>query len=263
MQILENGIYTGKKETGLNKDGIFINTISYSKDEESIGNHFHVNPHICFLLQGNDKVRRGKNIYTRSTGDLYFYRSCEEHETIRGNSLIKTLILELDNPFLIKYDLTEEQMAMAITKSNTFKLNLLKTFKECQDYDQSNTIIDFQMLVLNLFSIEDKLLNYPVWLKRIEQVLQDKWNETVTLDELAAEVNIHPVTISKYFVKYQKETLSQYIRNIKIERSLSLIKNSTQTLTEIALNCGFADQSHFIRCFKQTTGFLPKDFRKF
>ncbi|MEW6737177.1 MAG: helix-turn-helix domain-containing protein [Acidobacteriota bacterium] len=41
-----------------------------------------------------------------------------------------------------------------------------------------------------------------------------------------------------------------------------MIKNSQMSLTEIALHCGFADQSHFTRNFKEITGFLPKEFRK-
>jgi len=52
------------------------------------------------------------------------------------------------------------------------------------------------------------------------------------------------------------------MRRVKIDKSLHLIKQQHATLTEIALRCGFADQSHFIRTFKAATGFLPKEFKK-
>ncbi|MFV8347795.1 AraC family transcriptional regulator [Flavobacterium sp. ZB4P13] len=36
---------------------------------------------------------------------------------------------------------------------------------------------------------------------------------------------------------------------------------NSASLTDISFECGFADQSHFIRTFKQQTGFLPKKFQ--
>jgi AraC family transcriptional regulator len=71
----------------------------------------------------------------------------------------------------------------------------------------------------------------------------------------------HSITISKHFRKYFSCTLGKYLRKLKVEKSIPLIKNSPMSLTEIALHCGFAEQSHFTRSFKQMTSFLPKDFR--
>jgi AraC family transcriptional regulator len=52
------------------------------------------------------------------------------------------------------------------------------------------------------------------------------------------------------------------MRRLKIEKSLYLLKDSSFSLTEIAAECGFSDQSHFIRTFKQLTGFLPNSYKK-
>ena len=52
------------------------------------------------------------------------------------------------------------------------------------------------------------------------------------------------------------------MRKLKVEKALTLIKNTSSDLTEVALTCGFADQSHFIRTFKQVIGFLPRQFQK-
>lgn len=97
----------------------------------------------------------------------------------------------------------------------------------------------------------------------LKQLLHDKWNEVLSLQEIAGLVGAHPVTISKNFRKYFHCTLGTYQRRLKIEKSIDLIKNSTLSLSEIAFYCGFTDQSHFIRNFKELTGFLPKDYRKF
>jgi AraC family transcriptional regulator len=52
------------------------------------------------------------------------------------------------------------------------------------------------------------------------------------------------------------------MRKLRVEKAMALMVSSHQSLTEIAYVCGFADQSHFIRIFKQHTGFLPKQYQK-
>ena len=42
-----------------------------------------------------------------------------------------------------------------------------------------------------------------------------------------------------------------------------MLKREEMSLTEIAYDCGFADQSHFIRVFKNTVGVTPFSFRKY
>jgi AraC family transcriptional regulator len=52
-----------------------------------------------------------------------------------------------------------------------------------------------------------------------------------------------------------------YIRNLRIEKSIQLLIAKKLTLSEIAYECGFADQSHFIRCFKDAMGMTPLTYR--
>ncbi len=62
---------------------------------------------------------------------------------------------------------------------------------------------------------------------------------------MATIIGVHPVTISKYFPRYFSCTLGEYMRKLKIEKSLSLIKSPGNSLTNVAYACGFFDQSHF------------------
>ncbi|MDP2455242.1 MULTISPECIES: AraC family transcriptional regulator [unclassified Kaistella] len=262
MQVLEKGFYTGKIMRQMRNNGIFINTVQYALEDPNPGDHYHLNPHICFLLLGSDKEKRHGKVYARNGGDIFFYRAGEAHETVERNHLVKSIVIELDSSFINKYDLTESQLELAITNTHKLKFTLLKTLKELEYNESCNANLSIEMLLLNLFS-QTKILNTaPQWLLKVKAYLHDNWNNTVSLEELAIIANVHPVTISTYFSKFHEETLSEYMRKIKIEHSLSLIKNSAISLTEIAYSCGFADQSHFVRCFKHCTGLLPKEFRK-
>ncbi|MEO1655562.1 MAG: helix-turn-helix transcriptional regulator, partial [Bacteroidota bacterium] len=79
--------------------------------------------------------------------------------------------------------------------------------------------------------------------------------------ELAQELQLHPVSISKYFSKYRSSTLGDYMRKLKVDRAVRLLLNSSQSLAEVAYACGFSDQSHMTRLFKTYIGFSPKSLR--
>lgn len=263
METLDKGVYTGKIIDQLKNEGVYINTIHYTLESDNPGDHCHSNPHLCYLLQGNDIEKRNRKSYIRNGGDIFFYQSGEAHETVQINNLMKSLVIEFDISFLNKYDLDETKLQNALKKSSHLKLSMLKIFKEMHLLDDRNSMTSIQLNLLNICSISEySTKKLPEWLTKVEELLKDNWDTSISLDDLASAVDIHPVTVSKYFAKFHSETLSEYMRKTKVEHSLSLIKNSTKTLTEIAHDCGFADQSHFIRCFKDATNYLPKDFRK-
>ncbi len=99
------------------------------------------------------------------------------------------------------------------------------------------------------------------WLIKLETILQDRWNEFLSLEDLSAELCIHPVTISKYFAKSKGITLSNYMRKIKVKKAVDLLINSSYSISEIALTCGFSDQSHLTRLTNHYMGYTPGKIR--
>lgn len=79
----------------------------------------------------------------------------------------------------------------------------------------------------------------------------------VSLDDLAATGNVHPVTVSRSFPRYFGCTLGEYMRKLKIERSLAIIRSHKASLTSVVYSCGFFDQCRFTRVFSHLNGVLP------
>ena len=122
-----------------------------------------------------------------------------------------------------------------------------------------------EMLLLGFLQLasswrEDK--RQPGWVSVVYDLLHDRWDETLSLKDLSEKTGIHPVTISHYFPKYFSCTLGAYMRKLKVSHALTLIKERKTSLTDIAYECGFADQSHFIHTFKKVTGYLPATYQK-
>ncbi|WP_418124759.1 helix-turn-helix domain-containing protein [Chryseobacterium sp. PTM-20240506] len=51
------------------------------------------------------------------------------------------------------------------------------------------------------------------------------------------------------------------LTKLKVNQSLGFLHRNYGFLTDVALECGFSDQSHFIRCFRENMGVPPLKYR--
>jgi AraC family transcriptional regulator len=101
----------------------------------------------------------------------------------------------------------------------------------------------------------------PHWLTQVTEILRERFQENVSLDELAQAVGIHAVHLARTFRKFHNCTIGDYVRGLRIEFASHQLSTSDLSLADIASAGGFADQSHFSRTFKRATGMLPSQFR--
>ncbi len=105
----------------------------------------------------------------------------------------------------------------------------------------------------------------PKWARELKEIIQDQFdtNLTLSLKGLSEMLQVHPTYLSREFSKYFDDlSFGDYIRKLRIERAIQLLKTSTNSLSEIAYLTGFSDQSHFTRIFKKHTGKNPLAFKK-
>lgn len=80
------------------------------------------------------------------------------------------------------------------------------------------------------------------------------------LSRVAADHNITPRYLQKLVYQYTGLSPKIYNKITRFQRSLQLIGRNDQPLTSIAYECGYFDQSHFIRDFKHFTGRTPSAY---
>lgn len=101
----------------------------------------------------------------------------------------------------------------------------------------------------------------PAWLKRARGILHDRADQPITLSEIAREVGVHPAHLARTFRRFYHRSLGAYLRGLRIDRASRALTERTASISEVALQAGFYDQSHFTRVFKQHTGVTPAQFR--
>lgn len=259
MERLNTG-FLGSTSERFQMDFCTISIVNY-QNPVSEDWHSHEKIHLSLILQGGNLESRKREDIQVSTGAIILYHEEELHRNRYTLFPSKNLNLEFDKAFFKKEDLNFNGFVLSKTRNPDNLFNLLKIYHELYLNDSySSESIFFSLLAL--FAKKGQSSLKPSWLNNLKEILEDRWNEFVLLDELAKQINVHPVTISKYFRKYFHCTLSDYMRKIKIEKAVYLLMNTRKSITEIAFLCGFSDQSHFIRVFKAYVGFNPKRFRK-
>jgi AraC family transcriptional regulator len=264
MSALEKEANSRNGFEALRAEGVFAGAKTFRKQTAAAARHCHENTHVNFVLQGGILDKRRNRETERVPGELMFFHAGEPHETIIELFPTKSIDLIIEHEFLQDNLATESSIYSAVDKNPNTKFIMLKIYKELVAEDIFSDC-SIKMLLLNLIHANpetDSQNPRPRWIKTVAEITRDKWNEALTLKDLSEAAGIHPITISKHFPKYFFCTFGEYMRRLKIERSLYFLKVSSSSLTEIAADCGFSDQSHFIRTFKQLTGFLPNKYKK-
>lgn len=264
MQTLDPGCYLGHTHSAAYHNGIRVAVTRYAaEDLPNCALHAHVNPHLTLLLRGATLETRAGRRYERRAGQTVFFYGGEPHQNSQTLIGSQNLNVEFDPRFFAQLDLREADLHAAVQQHPGTSARLLKAYKEFLVNDQFSADSIF-MTLLAAFDQRARGRHEPVagWLAIVEELLRDRWNEPVTLQELSAATGRHPVTISRQFHRYAGCTLGEYMRRLKVERSLTLIHQPGTSLTQIAHACGFTDQSHFGRSFRALTGFRPLEYKK-
>jgi AraC family transcriptional regulator len=99
-------------------------------------------------------------------------------------------------------------------------------------------------------------------LRQAFEYIEAHLTEDILLSAIATELGMSQYYFCQLFKRSTGMTPHQYLIAQRIERAKHLLNKPELTITFVALECGFANQSHFAKCFRQYTGMNPKEFRK-
>jgi AraC family transcriptional regulator len=115
------------------------------------------------------------------------------------------------------------------------------------------------------------ILSLPVSCEKISQredidyiveYINDHYNQSITLDDLAAKIALSRSHFSRLFKRETGFTLQDYIIKVRLERARLMLANSSRKIIEIAHQCGFSSSAHFTAAFSKYAGIQPSAYRK-
>lgn len=265
MKNLSSAQFKGETYQTTLFDGIIATETEY--DYQHIDWHYHENPYFSLTTFGACRDINKRETLECGTDSLLFHNSQEPHHNSKTDSLTRGFQIELTQDWCKRFEVDLDTLPRSIIVQNpNIKLGFYNIYKESKlSDDTSNLTIDSLLLQIleKMCGAENSVFSTkPLWVKKIEEILHANFDQPLSLLKLSDELDIHWVHLSRDFSRYFQSNFSDYIRKIRIEKSLNLLRNKKLSLTEIALMCGFADQSHFIRSFKNFHGITPKKFRQ-
>ena len=102
----------------------------------------------------------------------------------------------------------------------------------------------------------------PWQMRRATELLRERLDGEVSLPEVAAECKLSVSHFARSFKQAIGQTPHRWLLDRRVDEAKNLMLHSGMRLSEIALDCGFGDQTSFNRAFKKIAGTSPGDWRR-
>jgi AraC family transcriptional regulator len=102
----------------------------------------------------------------------------------------------------------------------------------------------------------------PWQIRKVTSHVEAHLDRTIRNDDLASLVRLNPSHFGRAFRNSFGEPPHEYVIRRRVERAQGLMLSTDAPLSEIALDCGLADQSHLTRLFRRIAGESPRAWRR-
>jgi YesN/AraC family two-component response regulator len=93
------------------------------------------------------------------------------------------------------------------------------------------------------------------------QNVNENYKNKISLKTVANHLHTNPSYLSMLFKQEMGITFTDYLNQVRINRSCELLTNTSLNLIDVSLQAGFDDQSYFSKVFKKLKGVTPKSYR--
>ncbi|MCU6710500.1 response regulator [Paenibacillus sp. J5C_2022] len=95
-----------------------------------------------------------------------------------------------------------------------------------------------------------------------KQYIREKLKQDITLGEVAEQVYLNPVYLSRLFKLETGRSFSDYVTGVRMELAAELLRDTNLKIYEVCEQTGYKDVRHFYKLFKKHTGYLPSEYRE-
>ena len=248
--------------------------------ERSVPRHVHHGYNFSLAINGASKIDCGHcgETHVFKSGDLFL---TEAHEVYAARTIGKppwfgyTISISKELlAFLLNFASGGKQIALPHYAAGAVKNDeLRRLFLELHDslnvgqskIEQESLLLDWVISVQQSYGDQSgsfdnrRLGRETAAIRRVRDFIAENLTENIRLRDLANLAGLSPFHLNRVFTKKIGVPPHVFQNQLKIEHAQKLIREN-KPFSEIALESGFADQSHFNRFFKRYTGITPKNF---
>jgi AraC-like DNA-binding protein len=248
--------------------------------------HFHPEYEIVFISNGRGKRHIGDHISYYENGDLIFLGPNLPHFAFTEELLEQhtEVVIQMKADFLGKdffmrpelahirhlFERSEQGLTFSGATKQLVGEKLVKII-ELNPFDRLLELLsvlqtlatseDYTMLKASGFAVEVSAQDHG----RIETIynyVQRNFQEEISLDEVAGQVNMTVPAFCRYFKKLTNKTFTEFVNEIRIAHACRQLADEHLSIAAVSFESGFNNLSHFNKQFRLITGVSPRDYRR-
>jgi len=258
----------GAEARGSIDAGPFRVSIASFQPELFLPSHYHEWACVSVLLEGRFEQGFSGRSCDCPPGVVLSKPPGERHADRWFGSLSRHLIVEIDPERQAELGpsrpVTEQIFHVGDIGAETIAWAAWREFTEADVV----TPVVLEGLVLQLLALVQRrtvanteLAAGPGWLRTVHDFLHDNYRRSVTLSEVAAVAGFHSDHVSRVFAATFDVTVGEYVRRLRVDAAAVRLATSAESISAIAYQTGFSDQSHLTRVFKRLMGVTPGRYR--
>lgn len=258
---------------------VFVNDITYRNY------HYHDAFEIMLVLSGAGELRMHSEVIHLKPGNLVLVNPNEPHEIDTQGGHVTAIILQVSRHFGQEYltDLRhrrflQQNLTEEISDPNRLKVlatqicTLSKAYLQERPYFAYECIAGITALFHSLLStipnsrlsdqdrsqIRDKVQR----MNRILDYIEQHYAEPIRLKDLASLEGLTPTYVSHFFSEQFGVSFQTYLNNMRFERAIALLSDSSVTATDVTFASGFSDPKYLNQMMRRRMGCSIREFRQ-
>lgn len=199
-----------------------------------------------------------------------------ERDSASCFSLIRELY-DRDLPGMLKYNYLEQVnlrlLSLILSFEEKGEINIREIsgqeYLPVKELELKETVSEMREWFENIFTRIFKLeADDPTsWVTnrnvlKVINIIKSRFDEELSLEELADEIGVHKVYLSRLFKKESGRTYYDFLQSYRIGKAVQLLEEEKLKMYEIAMKTGFKNYDQFAVVFKKMKGVSPTEYRR-
>lgn len=264
----------------------------FSREEEQSGRavmHNHHSLEINYCLEGEGRYLIGDDQYPIFPGDVFIINNLEYHRAVNEDGRLKLLVIVFDADLVLLNSEDYSYIRAFYEWKPGFRHRLsgkslvteeIKALLEEMRREWVGQAVGYRMVLksdlMKLLALVyrrfaqtegygEQILLFQTGRTRLAPALslmEARFQEELTLAELAASVHMNPNYFSGLFSSLMGCTASEYLIRRRLKHAAMLLVTTAQSILSVALESGFHNVPYFNRTFRRHFGIPPGEYRR-
>lgn len=263
----------------------FLKQFNHQTQNKAPTWHFHPELELVYVSEGSGRRHIGQHLSYFNDGDLLLIGSNLPHYgfTDRLTGSASETIVQMKPDFLgtnfftipemhpVEMLFERARMGIAFTGETKEKVGAqLKALESLDAYDRLIRLLDVlhtladseEYILLNSKGIMLEVsLQDSDRMNTIFNFVQKNFRRSIALEEVADLAHMTVPSFCRFFKKKSGKNFTRFVNEYRLVHASKLLSEETSSISQVCLECGFNNFSHFNKEFKQFTGKSPSAYR--